>query len=424
MKISNVQALEDALKQYYAVASKTTSQDITVERTEALMKNLGNPERSYPIVHVAGTSGKTSTTYYTAALLHATGQKVGYTVSPHIDSLRERIQILGAEFGEAEFLDYMGEFLDLVETAPNKPSWFELLVAFALWVFAKQNIDYAVIETGLGGLHDATNVAKSSDKLCVITDIGMDHQRILGDDITSIAQQKAGIIHEHNVALMYEQDQDIMQVIEQKIAQTKGSKLIVYKEQTLARTYSGDFLANLPVYQHRNWLLSYAAYNYLAKRDELKLLNKDELLQTQSVIVPARMEKRRFNNTTIIMDGAHNEAKMRAFVESFASEYPNSRVPIMLALKEDKNPELIAPLLKRIASRVIVTSFDLSQDWPIKSQDPTELANLLKDHKLDNVSVINDPIEACDSLLSNHEDIVIVTGSFYLISQLRKSGSL
>jgi dihydrofolate synthase/folylpolyglutamate synthase len=137
------------------------------------------------------------------------------------------------------------------------------------------------------------------------------------------------------------------------------------------------------------------------------------------------MEKRQVgNNTTVIMDGAHNEAKMRAFVDSFTSEYPAKHVPILLALKEDKNSERIAPLLKRIASRVIVTSFDLSQDWPIKSQDPTELATLLKDCGLDNISVINDPVEAFNSLMSRHEDTVIVTGSFYLISQLRKSGLL
>lgn len=418
-----MQQLEKLLISYYEVAAKTTGRDITVKRAERLMKHIGNPEKSYPIVHVAGTSGKTSTTYYTAALLHATGQKIGYTVSPHIDSIRERVQIFGAEFGEAEFLDYMGEFLEIIEALPDRPSWFELLVGFAFWVFAKQNVDYAVVETGLGGLHDSTNVAKSSSKICVITDIGIDHQRILGDNVASIAQQKAGIIHEGNVALMYEQDLDIMQMIEQKIAQTEGSKLFVHKEQDLERAYSGQFLPDLPDFQHRNWLLSYAAYRHLVERDLLQPASAQELLQTQSIVVPARMEKRRVNNsTTVIMDGAHNEAKMRAFVESFASEYPGKRVPILLALKKDKHPEHIAPILKRIASKVIVTSFSVSQDWPIKSQNPTELATLLKDSGLDNISVINDPVEAFNSLLSSHDDTVIVTGSFYLISQLRKSG--
>ena len=423
MKISSMQDLEQALTPYYAISAKNTGEDITVERTDKLMRHLGNPEEAYPIIHIAGTSGKTSTTYYTAALLHATGQKIGYTVSPHVDSMCERVQILGAEFGEAEFLDYMGEFLEIIDNIPNKPSWFELLVGFAFWVFAKQNVDYAVVETGLGGLHDSTNVAKASSKICVITDIGIDHQRILGDNVASIAQQKAGIIHESNVTLMYEQDRDIMQMIEQKIAQTEGSKLFVHKEQDLEQAYSGQFLPDLPDFQHRNWLLSYAAYRHLVERDLLQPASAQELLQTQSIVVPARMEKRRVNDsTTVIMDGAHNEAKMRAFVESFASEYPDKRVPILLALKKDKHPEHIAPILKRIASKVIVTSFSVSQDWPIESQNPTELATLLKDSGLDNISAINDPVEAFNSLLSSHNATVIVTGSFYLISQLRKSG--
>lgn len=422
MILRDMSEVERALGPFYKVAAQTTGKGITVRRMKKLMEHINNPETSLRVVHIAGTSGKTSTTYYISELLHAANKKVGSTVSPHIDSLTERVQINGEPISEAKFCEYMGEFLELVEGAPEKPSWFELLVAFAFWVFAKEKVDYTVIETGLGGLHDATNIATAANKLCVITDIGIDHQRLLGDDLVSIASQKAGIIHEGNVVLMYEQGSEVMNAVRYKVAQTKGSELYVQQQERLLEVYGGDFWSDMPVFQRRNWLLSYAAYRFVAKRDGLKTLDKKQLERTQIIKVPARMEKRRVGDITVVMDGAHNGAKMKVFVEGFETDYPGRRVPILLAFKKDKDTELMAPILSRIASEIIVTSFDHSQDWPIESHDPSEVAKLLTENKVENVKVVQNPRAAFADLLACGSDLVVITGSFYLISQLRGEG--
>ena len=158
----------------------------TLDVMKALMEHLGNPQNQLRVLHVAGTSGKTSTAYYCAALLKEAGKKVGLSVSPHVDTVNERLQINGQPMPEAEFCKVLSEFLDVVAESGIKPSYFELLVAMTYWEFARQKVDYAVIEVGLGGLRDGTNVIERADKVCLITDIGLDHTEILGHTLTKI----------------------------------------------------------------------------------------------------------------------------------------------------------------------------------------------------------------------------------------------
>ncbi len=198
MNIRSIQEAEAALLPYVPLVAELTGKDTTLDRIVPLMKLLGDPQDKLKIIHLAGTSGKTSTAYYMSALLQATGKKVGLTVSPHIDTIAERVQIDGLPLPETEFCRELGIFLDIVEFAEAPPSYFELLYAFALWVFERQQVDYAVVETGMGGLYDATNVASRPDKVCVITDIGFDHTHILGKTLPEIAAQKVGIVHDHN----------------------------------------------------------------------------------------------------------------------------------------------------------------------------------------------------------------------------------
>ena len=375
-------------------------------------------------MHIAGTSGKTSTTYYVAALLKAAGQKVGHTVSPHIDSLTERVQIDGKPLEEKRFCELMGEFLDIAANTPETPSWFEVMIAFALWVFAKERVDYAVLETGMGGLHDATNACNLPDKVCIITDIGLDHTQWLGNTIAQIAGQKAGIIHPGNAVFMYEQSPEIMQVVRFKVTQSPDAELYQQNQEMLARIYRDTFQDDMPLYQRRNWLLAYAAYRYLVNRDGLPLVGAAELLASQQELVPARMEVLKRNGISIVMDGAHNEAKMKAFTESFAARYRGHRVPVLLAVKSDKQRDDIVPYLKDIAGKVIVTGFTTSQDWPIESVDPKVLARVLKKAGITDVVVEPDAAAAFRRLIAEADDLAVVTGSFYLISQLRTTGVL
>lgn len=412
-----MQEVENALRPYYEVAKQTTGKGITVERVARLMAHVGNPEQSLKVIHIAGTSGKTSTTSYIAALLTAAGQKVGHTVSPHISSLTERVQIDGKPLPDQKFFELLGEFLELVADAPETPSWFELIIAFALWVFAKEKVDYAVLETGMGGLHDATNVCNLPDKICVITDIGLDHTQWLGSTRVQIAGQKAGIIHPGNVVLMYEQSPEIMQVVKFKTNQTKRAELYVQHQDLLANVYGHDIDADLPLYQHRNWLLAYATYRYLVRRDGLPLLATEALKHTQT-IVPGRMESVRVGNKTVILDGAHNAPKMQAFIDSFQGRYGKRKVPVLLALKKDKEEADIGPIIAKISSQIIITAFHGSQDWPVEAQDPEHLAEAMSNF-VEDVRVTGNATDGLHELLAKDDDLVVVTGSFYLLSEVK-----
>ena len=411
---------EAALAVYYGITEKVMGKDITVERMQRLMAHLGNPERQLKVVHVAGTSGKTSTTYYIAALLRAAGLRVGHTVSPHVDSITERVQLDGKPISERAFCEYLGEFLPLLEGAPDKPTWFECLIAFAIWVFVQEKVDYAVLETGLGGLGDATNVTERADKLCVITDIGFDHMQILGHTLGAIAHQKAGIIHDGNTALMYEQAAEVMQVVRYWVSQHDDAELLTFNQARLQQAYKGTFEADVPAYQRRNWLLAFAAYMYLAKRDELRIVSAETLRQTQKLQVPGRMDVRKVGEKSIIMDGAHNGQKMTAFVESFVRLYPNRKVPILLALKQGKEVNDIAPLLRTIASKVIVTTFSKMQDLPILSIEPETVAKALRRHGIPHVVTEPNQHAAYVRFLEDTADLGIITGSFFLLAELRE----
>ena len=419
--ITTIAEAEAALQPYVPLVAQLTGKDTTLERIEPLMELLGNPQDQLKIIHIAGTSGKTSTAYYMAALLLAAGKKIGLTVSPHVDSITERVQINGLPLDEVTFCRELDEFLKLVEQAPQKPSYFELLYAFALWEFQRQGVDYAVIETGMGGLHDATNVATRADKVCIITDIGFDHMHVLGHTIPEITAQKIGIVHSGNVALMYQQSDESMAVINEWIAKQQATLQVTNQEaeQGRAEVHLGD----LPLYQQRNWLLANYAYDYVANRDNLEHLTRQVLQKTLEVQVPGRMDVRQIQDKTIIMDGAHNEQKMTAFLQSFQQQYPDSRPVVLLALKQGKEYRAVAPLLAPIASQIIVTTFATSQDLPALAMDPEVLADELRTAGAQEVQVIPDHAEAYQNFLQTTQNIGIITGSFYLLSQIRKLGA-
>ena len=419
MKITSLADVELALQDYYEVTHKVMGQNITIDRMQRLMAHVGHPERKLRIVHVAGTSGKTSVTYYTAALLHAAGSKVGYIVSPHVDSIAERVQINGEPLPADKFCAYFEEFLSNIATVAEKPTWFEVLVAFAYWVFERERVDYAVIETGMGGLEDGTNVAARRDKLCVITDIGYDHMHVLGDTLGKIAYQKAGIIHEGNIALMYTQAPEIMQVVRYWVSQQEDAELLTFEQDRLATAYGDKFPGTMPAYQKRNWLLAFAAYKYLAKRDDLPNITATQLQKTQGLQVPGRMDARKVGEKTIIMDGAHNGQKMTAFWQSFTELYKGVKPTVLFALKQGKEIADIAPLLAQHASEVMVTTFSKTQDLPIASMEPSEITSVLQAHGV-KYRVCADQDEAYAAFCEVTKEVGVITGSFFLIAQLRE----
>lgn len=420
MTINSIQEANAALLPYVPLVAQLTGKDTTLERIKPLMELLGNPQDRLKVIHIAGTSGKTSTAYYMAAML-AVDNKVGLTVSPHVDSVAERVQVNGRPLNDASFCSELGEFLDIIAQAKQQPSYFELLYAFAIWVFAKQEVDYAVVETGVGGLYDATNVVTRRDKVCVITDIGFDHTHLLGKNLTDITSQKAGIIHDGNAVFTYQQSREIMSVIQQAADEHNAQLHIISAESELTVLNN---LHVMPKYQQHNWLIAKQVYDYLCDRDTLKHLTSEELQQTKQLQVPARMDTKQIDGKIIVMDGAHNLQKMTAFVDSFRQLYPDVKPIAMLALKDDKEYQSLIPIIVPLASEIIVTTFNATQDLPIKSMDPEVLAQVFCDGGASNVLAVADQDLAVKYLLKSPSKVCIITGSFYLLSQVRNNEAL
>ena len=417
MTIRNLREAEAALRPYVPLAKQLTGKDTTLDRIRPLMKLLGNPQDRLKVIHIAGTSGKTSTAYYMAALLAAGGQQVGLTVSPHVDNITERVQINGRPISEADFCEELGKFLNIIEKVGLKPSYFELLYAFVIWVLDKRKIGYAVVETGLGGLHDATNVVTRPDKVCVITDIGFDHKDLLGDTLSEIAAQKAGIIHERNHVFMYRQDKTVMTAVKERADRHQAPLHVVNEPNEKQRN-------DLPAYQQRNWWLAYQVYEHLRKRDNLPNLASQALAKTQQISIPGRMEIKHVKDKTLVMDGAHNAQKITTFIDSFRQLYPETKPAVLVALKDDKDYLDVAPLLAPLAARLIVTTFDTTQDLPVKSMDPGKLAEAFRAAGAANVKVIVDSNAALRTLLAAPEKVCVIAGSFYLLGQIRNNVSL
>lgn len=417
MTIRTIDDANKALRPYVPLVSQLTGKHTTLERIQPLMQLLGNPQDKLQVLHIAGTSGKTSTAYYLSALLAASGKTVGLTVSPHVDSVTERVQINNKPLADRVFCKELTEFLVIVKKASEPPSYFELLYAFALWVFARQDLDYAVVETGMGGLFDATNVVTRPDKVCIITDIGLDHTHILGSTLPEIAAQKIGIVHDHNEVFTYDQSREVMQVFKDWVSK-HHAQLNITTPEAERRAVQLDF-TGIPHYQERNWLLAYKVYRYLMEQDNLKSLTSEVLRRTLQTRIPARMDIRTWQGKTIIMDGAHNVQKMTAFLDSFTGLYPHTKPAVLLALKHNKDYEGVADLIATVAARIIVTTFSSSQDLPVEAMDPQVLARVF-DTRIP-VEIITDPLAATRALLKSPEPIGVITGSFYLISEIRST---
>lgn len=414
MKIENIEQAEKQLQKYVPNVSKLTGDNMSVDRISHLMSLIGNPQDALKIIHVAGTSGKTSTSYYIASILQQSGKKTALTVSPHINSVTERLQINGKNLSDEKFCNYLADLVQIIEDSKLELSYFEVLIALAFWVSEKEHIDYLVLETGMGGLHDASNVANREEKVCVITDIGFDHMHILGNTLSEIALQKAGIIHHHNTVFAYEQSDEINTVL-LGVSANKNAHINLLNEEILKNNTKLK-LKNSPKYQSRNWLLAEQVCAFIAERDNFIM----SLPDTDLVIVPARMEFSSINGKKILLDGAHNQQKMHTFVSSYKDKYKQAKACILIALKEGKEYKDVITELKPITEYLIVTKFNTSQDLPAVSEEPYKL----KDYALSigiNAVAIESLEEAVDTLVKDENEQKIITGSFYLISQVNST---
>ena len=380
--------------------TRYNSKKFTTRKAKELAKFVGSPEERLRVIHIAGTSGKTSTCYYIRALLESSGQKTGLTVSPHMVSIADRVQVGGEPLDEATFCRYFDEYFKLVQQFGGRPSFFEIMVVFALWVFDQEKVEYAIVETGLGGLHDSSNICKRPDKVCVLTDIGFDHMEVLGNTIEEIAQQKVGIVAPDNVLLMYRQRPEVTTAVE-SIAEN-----IIYVPERKTNDY-----------QERNFGLSLAVFEYIRDRDGLTELDDGWIAKCRTVQVPGRLEEFDYHGATVVLDGAHNQQKMKALVDTFRLKYPDRHPLIILAMKQGKEYEKVIDLLKPLASEILASEYRTFQDTKMGAIKKEILADYARRADIE-VGLVDNLGLALEKALSLN-DLILVTGSLYAVSEVR-----
>ncbi len=415
MTLESFEDIRTALKQFMPTPRQFEVARFSLEDMKRLLAYLGDPQEKFKVIHIAGTSGKTSTSYYITALLKAAEQKVGLTVSPHVDEVNERVQIDLKPISEKKFVREFITFLKLVEESQIKPSYFAVIVALAFWLFAKEKVDYAVVEVGMGGLADATNVVKRADKVCVVTDIDFDHTEFLGSTLPEIAAQKAGIIHPHNFVFSYDQNDEVMAVLREVCEQQQAELHEIWPLR------NAELPKNLPLFQRKNWYLALSVYRTLAERDGLPELSKKNLATTTETYIPARMETIQKGKKVVILDAAHNAQKLEALAQSITARYPDKKIALLFSVAQTKGRRTRSSVAvaTKLADHMIITSFAGEQDVPKVSVQPRAIAEHCHLLGFDEWEIVADPQAAYKALLKRPEEILVVAGSFYLLNHVR-----
>jgi dihydrofolate synthase / folylpolyglutamate synthase len=393
-----------------------------LERIEALLEAIGNPERAMTLVQVAGTNGKGSVSAMLAAALSSSGRRVGLYTSPHLVDLRERIRVGGAPIPESDVVDGMEALGSLV--ARLDATMFETLTALALDYFAREGVEVAVLETGLGGRLDSTSVGRPAVE--VITRIDLDHEAYLGSTLEAIAREKAAIIRS-GVALSARQEPAVEAELARR-AFERAVPLLVEGRDLAVRvrraTLEGQWLdfegpgwrvddvrcALLGVFQPENALLAAAAARALgasdaAIRDGLTGVRWPGRFQLIRAVPP------------VIVDGAHNPAGARALAASLAAYFPGRRGTLVVGISADKNMAGILGALVPLAERVICTA----ADHP-RAASPEALAAGARQAAGDlpvRVETAPSPPEALRLALSEPDTpMVCVAGSLFMIGEI------
>lgn len=353
-----------------------------------LLDRLDHPQINYKIIHVAGTNGKGTVCTLLARVLTCAGEKTGLFISPHLISPTERIQLNGAEITPADFVDAVKK----VQAQEKEPlNFFELITASALVYFRGKKASYVVLETGLGGRKDPTNVCMPV--LSIITSIGLDHTQFLGDTLEKIAAEKAGIIKPGVPVLCGELPPTAVPVV-QAAAREKNAPL----EYVRVKKLTGHA-------QEQNVQLVQRAAHFL-KVDDAVVKQALETVQ-----IPGRFEIFRRGSKTIILDGAHNPPAMENLLAIWRkTEFANQRAAVLCAFMQDKDyPQMLAMLSARFKTGVVtaVPSPRAAGETEVKPFLPAGWKFI-------------PGVPAALSRVREEADVVLCTGSFYLVGAIRQ----
>jgi dihydrofolate synthase/folylpolyglutamate synthase len=411
---------------------------LKLDRMHELMRLLGDPHAAVRHVHVAGTKGKGSTCEMTASCLEACGYTVGVYTSPHLVDIRERIRINSRVVSHADFARTAQRVADAAANLPDKagePTFFELITAMGFLYFAEEAVDVAVIEVGLGGRLDSTNVI--TPEVAAITSISLDHTQILGDTVEKIAAEKAGIFKPGVPALTIPQKPGVLEVFRDAAARTGCPLQVVGQDidytmrfesspghgpqarvclTTPRNTFEHLVVPLRGEHQALNCGLALAILDALSERG----FNTPEAAVTRglaAVRVPGRMEIA-WQSPRVLLDGAHNTDSVRALIKAIGANIAYDSMVMIFGCAADKDIDGMLAEIALGADKVVFTRAAASA----RAADPRDLARRFSDTH-GKMSQVADDIAQAFAIATravNREDLVVVTGSFHLVGEAKK----
>jgi len=391
-----------------------------LERITELCKALGDPQKSLRFIHVAGTNGKGSFCAMTESVLRKSGLKTGLYVSPFIERFNERIQINGKPVSDSLLAEIGQRVIDICKKAKDTPTEFEVITATAFACFAQEKCDVVVLETGLGGRLDATNIIDGCD-LAVITGIALDHTSVLGNTTALIAAEKAGIIKKGASVLFGGGDEDSLRVIKEK-CEEQGATLRVTDALSI-ETVTSSVTGSVFRYKGKEYSVSLAgtyqpcnAANVIEaleilKTQGYKITERDIADGLKEVRWPARFEVL-CERPLIIFDGAHNPQGINAAVRSIKT-YFNKKIPILTGILADKDVETMTSALVGISDKV----YTVTPPSP-RAMKAEELAEIFRKKGIDATpfnSIEEGVCEACKN------GTFAVLGSLYMYGEIKNA---
>ncbi|MCC0647514.1 bifunctional folylpolyglutamate synthase/dihydrofolate synthase [Clostridioides sp. ZZV15-6598] len=405
-----------------------------LENIGKLLELLGNPQETLNIIHVAGTNGKGSVCSFISNILRESGYKVGLYTSPYLETFTERIRVNGENIPQEDVARIIGLIKEKIEVMVSQgyvyPTEFEVVTAMAFYYYSEQKVDFVALEVGLGGRYDATNIITKS-LVSVITSISLDHTGILGDTIEKIAYEKAGIIKENGIVLVYNQTDEAKDVIK-SVCKEKNAKYIevnfdsinikksninsqVYDCNVMGETYKNLEIMLIGEHQINNSILAMSVLEYL--KDTKKLDNVSEESIRKGLITtkwPGRIEKIK-ESPIFIIDGAHNEDGAKSLAKALDKHFKDKKLTLLIGMLEDKDIDGVLDILMPKFSKVVTTT----------PNNPRAInSDILKEKILKYVSDVTSKHEIEDAVnytleTSNKDDIIISAGSLYMIGTVR-----
>jgi dihydrofolate synthase / folylpolyglutamate synthase len=414
-----------------------------LSRIEELLDVLGSPQLTYPSIHLTGTNGKTSTARMSDSLLRAHGLRTGCYTSPHLETMRERISIDGEVISPERFAEVyreVGPVAEMLDAQRDETlTFFDVTTAMAFAAFADAPVDVAVVEVGLGGAEDSTNVLRAG--VCAITPIGLDHAEWLGDTISDIAHAKAGIIHQGATVVVAAQEDEAARAILQRCGEVgatvarEGAEFGVLRRavavggqvltlQGLQGVFEEVFLPLHGAHQAQNAAVALAATEVLLGADE-RALNPELVREGfASVRAPGRLERVR-TAPTILLDAAHNPHGMAATVTALQDEFDFRRLVVVVAVLGDKDVTGLLELLEPVCVALVATENSSTRVMPAVRLGAAA-AEIFGEDRVRVAPALPDAVEVAVALAEEDLDNglggvgVLITGSVFTAADARR----